>query len=64
MILNRSLKGDTFHLPDCTVSGVKRPWLWARSRTYLEVLEDIHGLSVYPCTRCLGPTYMPPPEDR
>lgn len=64
MILVRSVKGDTFHLPECKVPGARIPWHWADDRTYLQVLEGIHGLGVYACARCLPPTYMPAPEDR
>ena len=64
MRLLLSAKGDTFHIPGCTVYGSRQIWLWATHKTYLQVLEGVHGMKIYPCAKCLPPTYMPAPEDR
>jgi hypothetical protein len=59
-----SRDGKTFHLPSCTTQGSRQVWRWATSKTYLQVLEGVHGMGIYSCARCLPPNYMPPPEDR
>lgn len=57
--LYRARNGKIFHAPECWAAGERSEWLWARSRTYLQVLEDSHGLNIYPCKHCLPPTYNP-----
>ena len=63
LLLSRNRK--TFHKPGCAAMGyLAKPWKEVKNLTYLQVLETTHGLGIYPCGRCLPPTYMPLPEER
>lgn len=63
MELYRSRRGETFHAPGCYIPGGRSEWLWARPRTYQQVLEDSQHLGIQPCKRCLPPTPTPTPEE-
>lgn len=69
--LVRTKQGKMIHRRGCHYAGFGKPWIWAESKSALEILEGINGLGIGLCKHCkpldklcwhtpkCGPTHVP-----